>query len=215
VARAVVEAPAAGLTLRPTWHLGLAQRTGGSDEVDFDGVFVHDDFVIDRQPIDRRTAPPPPGGWWLTVVAAYLGVGQASLDAALRYAQERKPSALGEPIATLPHIQQWLGEMQALLFGARTVLHAVARRWAQRPEQRAALAPQVAAAKSLVTNAVCQVTDIGLRVAGGFSLTPDVGLERPFRDARGGLFMPPQDDLAHALLARAALSARVAETEIR
>ncbi len=82
------------------------------------------------------------------------------------------------------------------------------RRWAQRPQDRAALGPQVAAAKHFVTNTACTVTDLGLRVAGGFSLTRQLTLERHFRDARGGLFQPPQDDLALGLLGRTALAAR-------
>ena len=63
-----------------------------------------------------------------------------------------------------------------------------------------------------MTSAACRVTDIGLRVAGGFGLTRKLTLERHFRDARGGLFQPPQDDLALALVGRAALAARGAET---
>ncbi len=59
-----------------------------------------------------------------------------------------------------------------------------------------------------MTNTACSVTDLGLRVAGGFSLTRGTTLERHFRDARGGLFQPPQDDLALGLLGRSALAAR-------
>jgi alkylation response protein AidB-like acyl-CoA dehydrogenase len=48
---------------------------------------------------------------------------------------------------------------------------------------------------------------IRLRVAGGFSLTDALTLERHFRDARAGLFQPPQDDLTLALVGRSALAA--------
>jgi alkylation response protein AidB-like acyl-CoA dehydrogenase len=51
------------------------------------------------------------------------------------------------------------------------------------------------------------VTDIALRVAGGFSMTRALPLERYFRDARGGLFQPPQDDLALMMLGRVAMDA--------
>jgi alkylation response protein AidB-like acyl-CoA dehydrogenase len=88
------------------------------------------------------------------------------------------------------------------------VLYQVARRWSNAPQDRARLGAQIAAAKYLVTNTACRVTDIGLRVAGGFSLTRKLTLERHFRDARGGLFQPPQDDLALGLLGRSALQAR-------
>jgi alkylation response protein AidB-like acyl-CoA dehydrogenase len=57
-----------------------------------------------------------------------------------------------------------------------------------------------------ITNAACAASEIGLRVAGGFSLTAEVALERHFRDARGGLFQPPQDDLALGFVGRDALA---------
>ena len=208
VARLLVEAPAPGLRYEVTWADALSQRSGGSDDAYFDRVFVPEDRVIDRSPIGGTPTPPVPNGWWLTLVAVYLGVAQASLDAAADYANERVPSVLGTPIAGLPHIQQWIGQMQLQFFGARAALYQVARHWTNRPQDRPALGPQVAAAKHLVTNAACAITETGLRVAGGFSLTRRLTLERHFRDARGGLFQPPQDDIALGLLGRSALAAR-------
>lgn len=147
-------------------------------------------------------------------MAVYLGLAQASLDAAADYAQGRVPSALGQPIASLAHIQQWLGQMQVQVMAARALLYDVARRWTERPQDRATLGPQIAAAKHSVTNTACAVTDTGLRVAGGFSLTRGLTLERHFRDARGGLFQPPQDDLALGLLGRHALATRAATKDL-
>ena len=208
VARAIVEAPAPGLRYEATWSDALSQRSGGSDDAYFDRVFVPEARVIERVPIGGPPVPPVPNGWWLTLVAVYLGLAQASLDAAADYANERVPSVLGKPIAGLPHIQQWIGQMQLQVFGARAALYEVARHWTRRPQDRPALGPQVAAAKHLVTNTACAVTETGLRVAGGFSLTRQLTLERHFRDARGGLFQPPQDDIALGLLGRSALAAR-------
>ncbi len=48
------------------------------------------------------------------------------------------------------------------------------------------LPARIAAAKYLCTNAACQASETGLRVAGGFSLSRNLSLERHFRDARGG-----------------------------
>ena len=52
------------------------------------------------------------------------------------------------------------------------------------------------------------MSERALRVAGGFSLTRALPLERYFRDARAGLFQPPQDDLALGQIGRAALAGR-------
>lgn len=215
-ASAIVRADAPGVRLEATWGDSLGMRTAGNDDVFFEEVFVPEGWLVGRKAIG---APTPQGqqpgvsGWSLTISAVYLGIGQAACDGACAYANGRRPPALkGASIATLPHIQQWVGEMQARLDAARAVLYGAARAWVERPDQRAALGPQVAAAKYLATNAACAVTETALRVAGGFSLTRALPLERYFRDARAGLFNPPQDDLALGLIGRAALE-RVGEPQ--
>lgn len=209
-ASAVVRADAPGVRMEPAWSDSLSLRTVGNDDVYLEGVFVPEGWLIGRRPIGGAAPGQAPGlnGWGLTVAAAYLGVGQAACDAACDYANSRRPPSLPGPIADLAHIQQQIGQMQIGLDAARAVLHAAARAWAERPELRAALSPQIAAAKYLATNAACAASELALRVAGGFSLTRALPLERYFRDARAGLFNPPQDDLALALVGRAALAAR-------
>jgi alkylation response protein AidB-like acyl-CoA dehydrogenase len=97
--------------------------------------------------------------------------------------------------------------MQIELNAARAVLYDVTRTWVEHPAVRPTLSPQIATAKYLITNAACSVTEAALRIGGGFSLTRDLPLERYFRDARAGLFNPPQDDLALTIVGRAALRA--------
>lgn len=207
-ANAVVRADAPGLRIAPTWGDSLSLRTVGNDDVFLEGVYVPDAWVVDRRPVGAPPGRAAVSAWGLAVAAAYLGVGQAAVDAACDYANGRVPPSLGKPIAELPHIQQWIGEMQVRLDAARAVLHGAARSWVDHPQQRSALGPQIAAAKYLVTNAACDASERALRVAGGFSLTRALPLERYFRDARAGLFQPPQDDLALGQIGRAALAAR-------
>jgi alkylation response protein AidB-like acyl-CoA dehydrogenase len=210
VASAIVCAGAAGLRLVSTWGDSLSLRSSGNDDVYYENVFVPDDWMVGRRAIGAPFGGPQPGlsGWGLTISAVYLGIGQAACDAACDYANGRVPPSLGKPIAELPHIQQWVGQMQAALGAARAVLHETAHAWAEQPDQRPALTAAIAAAKYLCTNAACAATDTALRVAGGFSLTRALPLERYFRDARAGLFNPPQDDLALAHIGRSALALR-------
>jgi alkylation response protein AidB-like acyl-CoA dehydrogenase len=213
MANAIVRGDAPGVRIEPTWGDNLSLRTAGNDDVYFEDVFVPDEWLIGRRPIG---APTPQGqapgvnGWSLAVAAVYLGIGQAACDAACDYANNRRPPALNGPIAELAHIQQWIGQMQVGLDAARAVMHQAARAWAESPALRPSLSSQIAAAKYLATNAACAATDVALRVAGGFSLTRALPLERYFRDARAGLFHPPQDDLALAQIGRAALASRTA-----
>jgi alkylation response protein AidB-like acyl-CoA dehydrogenase len=207
---AIVRADAQGLRLEDTWGDALALRSSGSYDVLYQNVFVPDEWLIERQPAGQAPPPAPPFGmaWFaLTMAAVYLGIGQAASDAICRYAQQRVPSALGKPIATLPAIQRRVGEAQAGLIAARGVLHQTARDWVARPERRAGMAPQIALAKYLCTNAAVSATDQALRVAGGFGLTRQLPLERFYRDVRAGLTHPPQDDAALEMIGRAALDA--------
>lgn len=202
---AIVESGSDGLSIVDTWSGALGLRGCGNYTVKYDRVFVPDLRIVERVKIGGERKKPGTSGWNLPLAAVYLGIGQAALDAAAHYANNRVPPALGKPIASAPHIQQWIGDMQVKLHAARTVLHDTARAWVSGTASPAALAPAIATAKYLCTNAACSVTETALRVAGGFSMTRDLPLERYFRDARGGLFQPPQDDLALGMIGRAAL----------
>jgi alkylation response protein AidB-like acyl-CoA dehydrogenase len=204
---ALVEGGSPGLKIEDTWTGALGLRTCGNYAVNYDNVFVPDARIVERVIIGGERKRPGTTGWNLPLAAVYLGVGQAACDAACHYANNRRPVALGASIAGQPHIQGWIGEIDLTLRAARTVLHDTARAWVERSAPPAELATSIAAAKYLCTNAACRVTEIALRVAGGFSMTRDLPLERYFRDARGGLFQPPQDDLAMGMIGRAALAA--------
>jgi alkylation response protein AidB-like acyl-CoA dehydrogenase len=210
-ASAIVQAGAPGLRIEATWGANLGLRASGNDDVYYENVFVPEEWLVNRRPIG---APPSPGGplgfsaWSLAIAAVYLGIGQAACDAACDYANGRVPPSLGKPIAELPHIQQWIGQIQVTLDAARAVLFETTHAWAEQPSLRPTLAAPIAASKYLATNAACAATETALRVAGGFSMTRALPLERYFRDARAGLFNPPQDDLALGQIGRAALGAR-------
>lgn len=198
--RFVVAAGSAGLSIEDTWAGALALRGSGSHDVVLEGVFVPDEWAI------------PPGGsrpggqawFWTAVAATYLGVGQGALDELVGYARSRVPTALGQPIATLPKIQAAVGEMALTLMQARALLHETTRAWAG-PERRPELLPQLAGAKLACTSAAIQVTDLALRAAGGAALGSGLRLERRFRDARAGLAHPPADDTTLVMLGKGLL----------
>ncbi len=208
---AIVEGGSPGLTIEDTWSGALGLRGCGNQAVNYDHVFVPDERIVERIVVGGPRREQGINGWNLPLAALYLGIGQAACDAAAHYANNRVPPALGKPIANAPHIQQWLGDMDVTLRAARAVLHDAARTCVAGDVPRD-FGATIAAAKYLCTNAACTVTETALRVAGGFSMTRDLPLERYFRDARGGLFQPPQDDLALGTIGRAALEGEKART---
>jgi alkylation response protein AidB-like acyl-CoA dehydrogenase len=179
----------------------------GNDDVVYDRVFVPDERIVEPVVIGQPRRAQGGGTWNLVLASVALGIGQAACDAAAHYANNRVPAALGQPIATRPRIQQWIGQMDVALRGARATLHDTARAAAAGVLTENEAGPAVAAVKYLCTNAACSVTDTALRVAGGFSMTKSLPLERYFRDARGGLFQPPRDDLVLMLPGRTAMAA--------
>lgn len=199
--RFVVPAGSAGVRVEPTWTGSLALRGSGSHDVVFDQVLVPNDCAV-----PPYKAGPCAGAWfWTAVAGTYLGVGQGALTALVRYANDRVPTALGEPISTLPKVQEAAGQIELELSAARALLHAETRAWAERPEDHERLLPRLAGAKSLATNAAVRATDLALRTAGGAALTNALPLERFFRDARAGLTHPPADEVAMQMLGRQVL----------
>lgn len=198
----LVERGAPGLSIDYTWDT-IGMRATGSH-----------DLVLDRvlAPEDARIIPPasrPPGdgasgrGWAaLTLGAVYLGVARAALEHTARYAQERVPTALGKPIAELEDVQQGLGRMDLAIRSARALLLQTASSWDRDPDARKDLAPDIAASKYLATNAAIEVTDTAMRLVGGPALSRSLPFERLLRDARAGLYNPPQDPATLKLLGR-------------
>lgn len=204
----LVERGAAGLRVEETWDV-LGMRATGSHDLVLEAV---------RVPEDARIVPPPArppgdgasGRAWaaLTLAAVYLGVARAARDFTVAYTKERVPSGLGRPIAELDGVQENLGRMELAIRAARAVLYPAAETWDRSPEARAGLAPDIAAAKYLATNAAVEVTDLAMRTVGGPALSRSLPLERLFRDARAGLYNPPQDPAALKLLGQWALGDR-------
>ena len=124
----------------------------------------------------------------------------------MRYAKTRIPTALGKPIAELETIQRHLGQTELLLHQARTLLYYSAEQWDRYPDKRIELSPSVTAAKVTATNNAIAAVDHCMRVAGGASMTKALPLERYYRDVRGGLNHPVNDDQAFVLLGRMAIN---------
>jgi alkylation response protein AidB-like acyl-CoA dehydrogenase len=185
-----------------TWD-ALGMRTTGSHDIVLTGVRVPAANILERA--GQSTGGGGNAWFMLLLSAVYVGVGLAAQQAAARYAQERTPTALGRPIATLEHVQRHLGQAELLLTQARLLLYHTAGLWADHPEQRNALFSTVIAAKVTATNNAVAAVDHAMRAAGGASLTRALPLERHYRDVRAGLSHPVTDDEAFLQFGRLVL----------
>lgn len=188
-----------GVRWEKTWGGGLSLRASSSHDVFFENVRVPASHLL-------ADGPKATNVWFpLLVGATYLGTALAARDAAVRYAQERVPTALGQPIATLPTIQRQVGELEIKLMAARSLLLETAHAW-NGGGDREAFYPRVVASKQVAVETALSVTEAALRLAGGASLSTDLPLERHFRDVRAGLMHPPSGDAALALIGQRTLA---------
>lgn len=188
-----------------TWD-AMGMRTTGSHDIILHDVRVPHEYMIARGATDKPQQKGKANAWFaLGVSAIYVGVAVAALQTAARYAQERKPTALGKPIAELESIQRRLGQAQMLIHQAHTQLYYAAELWDRHPEQRVDLSPTIIAAKFTATNNAVEAVDHCMRVVGGSSMTKHLPLERYYRDVRGGLSHPMNDDQALVLFGQMAI----------
>ncbi|OWA34097.1 acyl-CoA dehydrogenase [Saccharibacillus sp. O16] len=196
---------AAGVRLEETWDT-LGMRATGSHDIVLDGVFVPDDQVMGiYMPGQAKGGVDDGDGWMLHIPACYLGIALAARDYALNFAKNYTPNSLKEPISTLPHIRQWIGQIDSELRLARTALYDIADRWDRLPEERASMRPEFGWVKYNATHLAAQVVDKAMKIVGGASLSKSVPLERYYRDVRAGLHNPPMEDAVLQMLARTAL----------
>jgi alkylation response protein AidB-like acyl-CoA dehydrogenase len=112
------------------------------------------------------------------VGAQALGIAQAALEKAVRYARERE--AFGKPIAELQAIQWMLADMAVRVEAARLLVYRAAwLRQQDKPFTRAA-----SMAKLFASEAATYVTHRAIQVHGGYGYTEDYQVERFYRDAR-------------------------------
>jgi alkylation response protein AidB-like acyl-CoA dehydrogenase len=194
-----------GLRIDPTWdHLGL--RASRSDDVILQNVRIPGDAtsgLVDPTATDPRRDPGLIVWNNLGLTALYLGVAQAARDWLITFLNERTPSALGRPLATVPRIQAEVGEIEARLITAVDLISALALRFDAGDPEAARNSP---AAKLIGTRAAIDAVQRAVALIGNNALTRRNPLERHLRDVLCSRVHTPQDDSILAALGTAALS---------
>jgi alkylation response protein AidB-like acyl-CoA dehydrogenase len=202
----LVEAGTPGYEVVETWdHIGL--RASGSHDVVFGGTVIPKAQAVDVGPPD---APANPARaltlvWGNVLLAAlYQGVALAARDWLVGYLNERTPSNLGAPLATLPRFQLEVGRIESLLRTNDVLVADLARRVDDGDVGPETLGdgPLV---KHVVTANALQAVEIGLQLTGNPGLSRHNPLERHFRDSLTGRVHTPQSDTALAGAGRALL----------
>jgi alkylation response protein AidB-like acyl-CoA dehydrogenase len=211
----LVPGPAAGIAgvrIVENWnHLGL--RASGSHETVLDHVWIPPDHAVD---IRAPSAWAPAGASqadidanadqqaWMVVLlgSLYDAVARAGAAWIGDFVRERAPGSLGVPLATLPRVQEAIGEIAALLQTNHVLLgDAAARTDAGEPPTPA----DSGLLKYIVTGNAIRAVELALQLSGNHGLSRNNPLERHYRDVLCSRIHTPQNDAILVAAGRAQL----------
>jgi alkylation response protein AidB-like acyl-CoA dehydrogenase len=129
-----------------------------------------------------------------------VGLAQRALDEAVQFSKRRV--TFGRPIADRQAIHAHLADMHADIEAGRRLVRHTARLC----DDGADITAAASAAKLFCLNMVGRVTDLSLRVHGGYGYTKAAPIERIYRDARGFWFEEGTAEIQQLVIARHVLS---------
>ena len=177
-------------------ELKTGLRGSSTTELIFDGVRVGDDAVLGEVDCGFPIALDTLDGGRIGIGAQAVGIGQACLEASVKYAKEREQ--FGKPIGHFQAIQWKLADMSARLDASRLkVRHAAWLRDRGEPCGR-----EAAEAKLIASTTVNFCPDECVQIHGGAGYTDHFHVERLFRDARITEIYEGATDIQRLVIAR-------------
>jgi alkylation response protein AidB-like acyl-CoA dehydrogenase len=199
----LVPMDAPGVSIEPSWdHLGL--RASCSHDVILRDVMIGDENAGELRPNEGWRAMDPETQTWQAVLlgALYTGVATAARDWIVRFLQNRVPTGLGAPLATLPRMQEAIGEIEELL-AANAGLISFAAQAADFAAPPAPLSMNLL--KLTLTANAARAVERAVSLAGNPGISRNNPLERHWRDVQCARVHSPQADSVHVAAGRAAL----------
>ena len=138
-------------------------------------------------------------GGRIGIASQAVGIGQACLDASVKYAMEREQ--FGKPIGHFQAIQHKIADMSAKLEASRLLVRKAA--WMR--DRGEDCNRQASEAKMFASQTSNYCADEALQIHGGAGYTDDFHVERLFRDARITEIYEGATDIQRLVIARALL----------
>jgi len=189
----------------PGFSIGKIERKMGANS-DPTGELIFEDCRI---PISQRLGAEGQGfkialtaldGGRINIGAGSVGLSQAALDVATRYARERQ--AFGKPIGAFEGIQFMLADMATKVQASRLLVYDAASKY----DAGAADATMAAAmAKLFATDSAMSVTTDAVQTLGGAGYVRDWPVERYMREAKVGQIVEGANQIQRMVIARALL----------
>jgi alkylation response protein AidB-like acyl-CoA dehydrogenase len=139
----------------------------------------------------------------LAISTIYDGVAWSARDWLVDYLKTRVPANLGASLATLPRVQEKMGEIEALLQVNRTLIETAAERADAGHPPSAIEANNI---KYISTANAIRAVEIGLELTGNPGLSRTNPLERHYRDVLCSRIHSPQTDTVLVAAGKAAFA---------
>jgi butyryl-CoA dehydrogenase len=133
------------------------------------------------------------------IAAQALGIAQAALEEAVKYAKERHQ--FGVPLASHQSIQNMIADMAVQVDAARLMVY----RAALLRDQNRPFTQEAAMAKLFASEAAGVVTDLAVQIHGGYGYSKSYPVERYYRDARVTRIYEGTSEIHRMVIARAVL----------
>jgi hypothetical protein len=173
----VVPRDAPGLLVNPL-HGKMGMRGSSTNEMVFQDTPVPAENLLGEEGRGFRYAMDILDSSRIIIAAQCVGIGQAALEAAVRYAQQRE--AFGRPIAQHQAILFMLADMAAEVYAARVAtMNAATLKDNDLP-----FVNEGSMAKLIASEMCVRVASQAVQVHGGYGYFKDAAVERIFRDSR-------------------------------
>lgn len=195
---------ASGITVLSTWdHVGM--RASASHEVTLTDVFVPNDHLIFREKAGQVSYFGKVLAMWNQGLlgALYDGIVRTAVGWTENFLKERKPSNLGASLATLPAMQNVIGEIRIALDLNQIILRSFAEAVAFKDQDR--IQKEAVLVKIQTIDGAAGLTQSLLAIAGNAGLSARNDLERCHRNALCGRIHAPHAELLRTKAGRLAL----------
>lgn len=153
-------------------------RPSNTTELVLQDVVIPESYRVGREGEGFRIAMNTLDSARSFVGAVSVGIAQAALDCAVKYAKERRQ--FGQPIASFQMVQGMLADMAMKVETARLMVQKAC--WMR--DQGMEFSKEAAMAKCYAADTAMQVTTDAVQVMGGYGYTKEYPVEKMMRDAK-------------------------------
>ncbi len=179
----------------------LGLRASDTAELIFEGCWIPEENLLGREGDGFKDAMRVLDGGRISIAALSLGIGRGALDAAMKYATERRQ--FGKAIAEFQAIQFKLATMATELDAAWLLTMRAARM--KDAGQKVTL--EASMAKLYASEAACRICDEGVQIHGGYGFIKDYPAEKFYRDVKLCTIGEGTSEIQRMVIARELLKA--------